>query len=798
MAFPIRHAAVIGSGTMGSGIAALLAGVGVRVTLLDIPAPDTRPGDPPEQRNALVLKNLDALHKSRPAQLFHPADLDRITPGNLDDDLERLHDADWIVEAIIENLAIKQDLMARLETVRAPHAIVSTNTSGLSIHAIAEGRSNDFKRHFLGTHFFNPPRYLKLLEIIPHTMTDPDVLEAMIEYGRTVLGKGVVLCKDTPNFIANRFISVAGTYGVNYALEHGYSVGEVDALTGPLIGRPKTATFRLFDLIGADIMVHVNRNLYAAIPHDEAREVLNHPASRTLLETMLERGMLGNKTGQGFYKRVDTPEGREFWELNLQTLEYEPPAKVRFESVGQHRKIEPVGERIKAMVSAEDRAGQYLWHLHAFYLSYAARCLGEIADDILSIDNANKWGFNHELGPFEIWDALGVAETVARMEADGYPVAPWVKDMLASGHTTFYQRDEAGVVIGVYDPERGRYVPLHKDPRSIVIADLRAAGKRIEGMAGASLIDLGDGILLLEFHTKANAIDADIIAMGWKALEHLERGYDGLVIGNQGEHFSAGANIFLIAMLAQQQEWDKIEATTRELQNLFQAMRAAPRPVITAPFGMALGGGAEMAMAGTRSVAHAELYIGLVEIGVGLLPAGTGCKEMLRRVINPVMETPNADVLPHLQRVFEMLALAQVSESARQARSMGFLRESDRIVLNKDFLLAEAKREALHLAAGGYTPQPAGKVWAAGRDALAALRLGVYSMHEAGYATDHDVLIANKIAHVLCGGDLSEPGWVPEQYILDLEREAFVELCHEPKTIERIMHMLQYNKPLRN
>ncbi len=798
MAFPIRHAAVIGSGTMGSGIAALLAGVGVRVTLLDIPAPDTRPGDPPEQRNALVLKNLDALQKSRPAQLFHPADLDRITPGNLDDDLERLHDADWIVEAVVENLAVKQDLMARLEAVRAPHAIVSTNTSGLSIHAIAEGRGDDFKRHFLGTHFFNPPRYLKLLEIIPHEMTDPDVLHAMIEYGRTVLGKGVVLCKDTPNFIANRFISVAGTFGVNYALEHGYSVGEVDALTGPLIGRPKTATFRLFDLIGADIMVHVNRNLYAAIPHDEAREVLTHPASRTLLETMLERGMLGNKAGQGFYKRVDTPEGREFWELNLQTLEYEPPTKVRFESVGQHRKIEPVGERIKAMVSAEDRAGQYLWHLHAFYLSYAARCLGEIADDIPSIDNANKWGFNHELGPFEIWDALGVAETAARMEADGYPVAPWVKEMLASGHATFYQRDEAGVVAGVYDPKRGGYVPLHKDPRSIVIADLRAAGKRIEGMAGASLIDMGDGILLLEFHTKANAIDADIIAMGWKALEHLERGYNGLVIGNQGEHFSAGANIFLIAMLAQQQEWDKIEATTRELQNLFQAMRAAPRPVITAPFGMALGGGAEMAMAGARSVAHAELYIGLVEIGVGLLPAGTGCKEMLRRVINPVMETPNADVLPHLQRVFEMLALAQVSESAKQARSMGFLRESDRIVLNKDFLLAEAKREALHLAAGGYTPQPAGKVWAAGRDALAALRLGVYSMHEAGYATDHDVLIANKIAHVLCGGDLSEPGWVPEQYILDLEREAFVELCHEPKTIERIMHMLQYSKPLRN
>ena len=798
MRFHIRHAAVVGSGTMGSGIAALLAGVGVRVTLLDIPAPDTQPGDPPDARNAIVLKNLTALQKSRPAQLFAPSDLELITPGNLDDDLERLRDADWIIEAIVENLAIKQDLMARLETVRAPHAIVSTNTSGLSIHAIAEGRGGDFQRHFLGTHFFNPPRYLKLLEIIPHRQTDPAVLEFITEYGRTVLGKGVVRCKDTPNFIANRFISVAGTISVNLALDEGYTVGEVDALTGPLIGRPKTATFRLYDLIGADIMVHVNRNLYEAIPDDEAREVLHHPASSALLDTMLARGMLGNKTGQGFYKRVDTPEGREFWELNLQTLDYEPPQKVRFESVGQHRKIEDVGARIRAMVSVEDRAGQYLWHLHAFYLSYAARHLGEIADDIPSVDNANKWGFNHALGPFEIWDALGVAETAERMTADGYEVAPWVQAMLDSGHATFYQRDAAGVVTGCYDPQRGEYAPLHKDPRSIQIADLRAAGKRIEGMAGASLIDLGDGILLLEFHAKANAIDADIMAMGWKALEHLERDYDGLVIGNQGEHFSAGANLFLIAMLAQQQDWAQLHATVRELQNLCQALRAAPGPVVTAPFGMALGGGAEMAMAGARAVAHAELYIGLVEMGVGLLPSGTGCKELLRRTINPVMMTPNADVLPHLQQVFETLALAKVSESAKQARALGFLRPEDRVVMNKDFLLAEAKREALHLLASGYTPQLPGQVWAAGRDALAALRIGVYTMHEAGYATDHDVLIANKIAHVLCGGDLSAPGWVPEQYILDLEREAFVELCHEPKTIERMMHMLQTNRPLRN
>ena len=799
MAFQIRKAGVIGSGTMGSGIAALLAGIGVPVTLLDIPAPDSAPGDPPERRSAIVLKNLQALEKSRPAQLYHPDDLNLITPGNLEDDLASLSDADWIIEAVVENLAIKRDLMARLDGVRKPGAIVSTNTSGLSINAIAEGRSEDFQRHFLGTHFFNPPRYLTLLEIIPHDRTDPAVLDFMTVYGERTLGKGVVRCKDTPNFIANRFISVAGTFGVNYALDHGYTIAEVDALTGPLIGRPKTATFRLLDLIGVDIMAHVNQNLVEAIPHDESRDVLNHPGSRALLEAMLERGLLGNKAGQGFYKRVDQPDGsREFWTLNPATLDYEPPQKVRFESVGQFRSIEDTGARIKALVNADDRAGRYLWHLHAFYLTYAARRLGEIVDDIPSIDNANKWGFNHELGPFEIWDALGVEDTIPRMEADGYAVAGWVKDMVAGGCSTFYQRDGDGVVVGVYDPARKTYTPLEKDPRVVVIRDLRAAGKRIEGRAGASLIDMGDGVALLEFHSKANAIDDDIIQMGWRALDRLQADFDGLVIGNEGEHFSAGANIFLIAMLAQQGEWGRIEAVTRELQNLFQALRYAPRPVVTAPFGMALGGGAEFAMAGARAVAHAELYIGLVEMGVGLLPAGTGCKEMLRRRVNPVMQTPNADPLPHLQQVFEQIALAKVSESARQARDMGFLTPADRIVLNKRHLLAEAKREALHLAAAGYTPPPPQMIWAAGRDALAALRIGVYTMLEGGFATEHDARIANAIAYVLCGGDLSEPGWVPEQVILDLERAAFVELCREPKTHERIAHMLQYGKPLRN
>ncbi len=798
MNYVIRKAAVIGSGTMGSGIAALLAGVGVPVVLLDIPAKDTAPGDPPDERNAIVLDNIARMQKSRPAQLFHPRDLDLITPGNLEDDFDLLRDADWIIEAVVENLDIKQDLMARLDAIRQPGAIVSTNTSGLRINAIAEGRSDAFQRHFLGTHFFNPPRYLKLLEIIPHEKTDPAVLDAVQDIGANMLGKGVVLCKDTPNFIANRFISVVGSFGINYAIDHGYTVEEVDTLTGPLVGRPKTATFRLLDLIGVDVMWHVNTNLYPAIEGDEAREVLAHEGSKGLLKHMLDQGWLGNKAGQGFYKRVDTDAGKQFWPLNLQTWDYEAPEKVRFESVGTHRKIEDPGARIKAMINADDRAGEYLWHLHAFYLTYAAQRLGEIADDIPSIDNANKWGFNHELGPFEIWDAIGVEATIPRMEADGYTVPDWVKDMVGRGHKTFYQVDDDGVRAGVYDPAQMGYRPLEEDPRAVFIADLRAQGKRVEGMAGASLIDMGDGVLLLEFHTRANAIDDDIIKVGYHALERLESDFDGLVIGNQGDHFSAGANIFLIMMLAQQGDFAQLDDVIRRLQNLMQGFRSAPKPVVTAPFGMALGGGAEMLMAGQRAVAHAELYAGLVEMGVGLLPAGTGCKEMLRRKLNPVMRTENADPLPHLQQIFEQIALAKVSESAKLAREMGFLTDADRVVLNRDHLLAEAKREVLHMRATGFRAVPPGEVWAAGRDALAALRIAVFSMREANYATEHDALIANKIAYVLAGGDISAPGWVPEQYILDLEREAFLELCHEPKTLERIAHMLQHNKPLRN
>ncbi|NJL95237.1 MAG: 3-hydroxyacyl-CoA dehydrogenase/enoyl-CoA hydratase family protein [Anaerolineae bacterium] len=797
MPFEIKQVGVIGSGTMGSGIAALLAGVGVPVIILDIPAPGTQPGD--RQRDAVVAENLKKLGKAKPPQLFEPEDLDLLQPGNTEDDLERLADCDWIIEVIVEKLPIKQALMARLEAIRKPNAIISTNTSGLSIKAIAEGRSPEFQRHFLGTHFFNPPRYLKLLEIIPHANTDPAVLAFMLRYGAEVLGKGCVVCKDTPNFIGNRFMSISGMLAVNDALEHGFSVEEVDALTGPVIGRPKSGTFRLNDVVGVDVAKYVADNLYAAIPDDPWREVIQHPGARRVFDFLLEDNHLGNKTGQGFYKTVKGADGgKEFWHLDLHSLDYVPPSKPRFESVGKHRKVEDTAERLRLLLNEDDRAAQYLWRLHANLMTYAAQKLGEITDDLVSIDNAQKWGFGHELGPFEIWDALGVAETVERLSAEGFAVPDWVREMLASGHATFYQRDANGVVIGSYSPRSGGYQPLQRDPRAVFIRDLRASGKGVHQLAGASLLDMGDGVALLEFHSKMNAIDPDVVAVANLALARLNSDFDALVIGNQGDNFSVGANLGLIGMAAGSGAWDQAEAMIAAGQQVTQRLRYAPKPVVTAPFAMCLGGGAEFAMAGWRAVAHAESYMGLVELGVGLVPAWGGCKELLRRLLNPVMQTPNADPLPHLQKIFEQIGTAKVSGSAFEARSMGFLSRADRIVMNRDHLLHEAKQTALALVQEGATNGEPGLIYAAGRDALAVLRLGVWQLRAGGYASDYDQHLGNTLAYILTGGDLSAPQWVPEQYILDLEREAILALMHEAKTMDRVTHMLSTGKPLRN
>ena len=795
MGFQIKKAAVIGSGAMGGGIAALLAGVGIETLLLDIPAKDSSPADGPKARNALVAANLKALGKMRPPQLFSPDDLANISIGNIDDDLEGLGDADWVIEAVVENLTIKRGLMARLVEVVHDDAIVTTNTSGIPIASIAEGLPARFTRRFLGTHFFNPPRYLRLLEIIPHTATAPEITDFMLRFGAETLGKGTVLCKDTPNFIGNRFMSMSGMQATNYALDHGYTVEEVDALTGPLIGRPKTATFSLNDLVGFDIAVGVARNLYHAIPADPARDLLMHKKNAALSDELLKRGWLGRKTARGFFHMRRDSGKKELWALNLDTLEYEPPSKPRFESVGQYRKVEPLGERIRLLINADDRAGRYLYHLHAFLLAYASNRVPEITDSIVSVDNAQKWGFAHQLGPFEIWDAIGVTETIDRFEADGYPVADWVKSMISAGNTTFYQRDAAGKAIGYFSPQSRAYMPLVKNRREVTIADLRASGAEIFSNGDGAIYDMGAGALLWEFNTKHNSITPGLIESGWKALELLIKDeHKALVIGNDGERFSIGANLDPSALMA---GLEGIEKTLVALQDLTQALRYAPKPVVVAAHNMALGGGAELVMAGAAVVAHAELYMGLVEVGVGLVPAGGGCKEMMRRLVNPLASAGADDVRAGLQKAFENIATAKVSGSAKEAKALGMLAPTDMIVMNRAHLLGEAKSMALALSET-YSARKPERVYAAGRDAFAALMLGIAGYKEAGYASEHDALIAKKLACILTGAALAEPQWVEQQYLLNLEREAFLRLIMETKTQERIMHMLQTNKPLRN
>jgi len=720
-----------------------------------------------------------------------------------------LAEVDWIVEAIVENLEIKQGLYERVEKVRKKNCIISTNTSGLPINAIAEGRSQSFQEHFLGVHFFNPPRWLKLLEIIPHEKTLPKVLDYMIYFGDEIMGKGVVICKDTPNFIANRYFTVNNSFNMGYALDNGYTIEEVDGITGVLIGHPKTATFRLLDLLGLDIGVHVTRNLYDLITDDESREILMNKSSTELFSTMLERKWLGNKTKIGFSKQVFNEEGeREFWVLNLETLEHEPPKKPRFEIFSKGRDIEDLGERYKWIISqAEDdeasvgtkKLAKYIWATTAFALGYASRRIPEISDDLLNFDRAVKWGFVHEMGPYEIWDALGVEDTLQKIEQEGIVVGPWVKEMLAAGCPSFYQY-EGDKAVGYYDLTTKGYLSLDLDPRIIPIPTLKEKEEAIiKRNASASLIDMGDRVGLIEYHSKANALDQDIMEMITHALDVAEDGrFDALIIGNEGRHYSAGANIFVMWMAAQQGDFDQIEEGTRGMQQVLMRMRYSPIPIIAAPFGMTLAGGCEVTMACSKRVASADTAIGLVEVGIGLIPAGTGTKEMIRRVINPVMRIDNADPLSVMYKVFETIGMAKVAVGAHEAFEYGFFQPGDRIIMNKDYLLGEAKRSALAMVQEGYKPPAQEMIYAAGRDVLAYLRTAIWSLQEAGWASEHDALVADKLAWVLCGGDLTEPTWVPEDYILDLERKVFIDLCKEKKTRERMAYMLEHNKPLRN
>lgn len=807
MKYNIHHAVVIGAGTMGGGIAALLSNAGIRVTLLDI-VPNKLTSEEegkglsladPTVRNRFAREGLDRAVKSRPASFLTSDHAALVTAGNLEDDFHLVAQADWVIEVIIENLKIKRELMARIDAIRQPSTIVSTNTSGIPVASIADGFSEGFRQHFLGTHFFNPPRYLKLLEVIPTLDTLPEVVEVISNFGEFRLGKGIVPAKDTPNFIANRLAFGSGAFGLDYILKNGYTVEEVDAITGPSIGNPKTATFRLIDLVGIDVWEHVGKNLAPAIPQDEhALRYLGSDQVNSLIRKLVERGSLGTKVKEGFYKEVRKDDGsKDFWVLNLETLEYQAPSKVRFDSIGKARDKESLGDKLSTIMAGDDRASQLVRALTYQSFAYASERIPEVADTPKPIDDAMRWGFGREAGPFETWDMLGVAETLQPMSDAGFPAAEWVHEMIAGGYSTFYQY-ESGSKKAVYNPAKGAYQILERPKSMVILSEQKAAGKLVKRNPGASLVDLGDGVACVEFHTKMNALDTDIFSIIQDALDRLKTDFDGLVIGNEADNFSAGANVFLVVMSAQSGQWEQLEALVKSMQDILMSIRYSPKPVVIAPSGLALGGGAEVIMSGSRVVANGELYTGLVEIGVGVIPAGSGTKEMLRRVLNPVMRTKNVEPLPVLQRIFEQIGLAKVATSAEEARQLGILGPCDRVILNRDHLLSEAKKETLYLASTGYKAPLPEKIYAAGRDALSAMQVGIHMMKEGGYISEYESHIAGKLAYVLTGGDISQAAWVDEQYILDLEREAFLSLCGEEKTRERMWNMLQTGKVLRN
>jgi 3-hydroxyacyl-CoA dehydrogenase len=807
MKYQIQRAVVIGAGTMGASIAAHLANTGVPVTLLDIVPNKLTPEEEKrglslhdrEVRNRIVQQGFQSALKSRPASFFTSDHASLVTLGNLEDNFDAVGKADWIIEVIIENLKIKQSLMERIDGVRQEHSIVSTNTSGIPIHKIAEGRTDGFKKHFLGTHFFNPPRYLKLLEVIPTGDTLPEVVEAVSRFGEYRLGKGIVLAKDTPNFIGNRLGFGGGAFALHYILEKGLTVEEVDAATGPAMGHPKTATFRLIDLVGVDVWEHVGSNLAPAIVHDEmAQRYLNSEQANALVHGMVEKGRLGNKTKQGFYKEVRQEDGsKEFWTLDFTTQEYRPPEKPDLPSLKKAKGMEDWRESMKFLLTADDKAGDLIRALTYQGFAYASSVIPEIADTPRPLDDAMRWGFGHQAGPFETWDILGVREKSDCMEKAGFPPAEWVKEMLGSGIETFYEYD-VDRKVSVYNPVKGQYEPIPRAPEMIILKEEKDAGKLIAKNDGASLIDLGDGVACLEFHTKMNVWDEDIANMYSDALERVEADFEGLVVGNDADNFSAGANLFMVVMAAQGGMWDMLEAAVKKMQTINMRARYCPKPIVIAPVGLALGGGAEVIMHGGRVVAGAELYTGLVEVGAGVIPAGGGTKEMLRRILNPPMRTQNTDPFPFLQRIFEQVGMGKVAVSAEEARQFGILGASDRVVMNRSHLLAEAKREVLCLAAGGYRPPIPEKIYAAGRDGLSGLRVGIYMFKESKNITEHESLIAEKLAYTMTGGEISRPTWVDEQYILDLEREAFLSLCGEEKTQQRMWNLLQTGKPLRN
>ena len=804
----IHKVAVLGAGTMGARIAAHFANAGVPSLLLDIVPPDADGA----ARNKVAAAGLEALKKSKPAAFFEPSLARLVTVGNFEDDLKRLADVDWIIEAVVENLDIKRALLKKVEDIRKPGTIVTTNTSGLPVAQIAEGFSDDFRRCWFGTHFFNPPRYMRLLELIPTPDTDRALIDAVAHFCDVQLGKGVVVAKDTPNFIGNRI----GTFSVLNVMrlmqEMDMSIEDVDALTGQAVGWPRSATFRTIDLVGLDILGHVVGNMTQSV-RDE-RGDLQLPA---FFRQMLERKWLGDKTKGGFYKKVKSAEGAEDERMALdwKTLEYRAQQKPKFAALDVAKNIESTGARVRALLGLEgagpqkgDKAGAFLWSALSDLWTYSANRIPEISDSVVEIDRAMRMGFNWELGPFELWDAAGVEATIARMQKEGRPAAANVEKLLASGKKSWYADDPK-------TPSARAYFDLASDGLAPVTVSAGVwsveVAKKSRGVvkknSGASLVDLGDGVGCIEFHSKMNAIGADIVSLITQSLKRGGAGdnFDAFVITNDAQNFSVGANLMLLLMSAQEEEWDDIDLAIRQFQGMTQAIKFSPKPVVIAPFGLTLGGGCEMSLHAAARQPHAELYMGLVEVGVGLLPGGGGCKEMLLRAVDsarfirPDGRGESVEMMEAIKKAFETIATAKVATSAHEARGLGFLSDPDRITMNRELVLSDAKSRALELVRAGYEP-PVIRVDipAPGANILATLKLGVHLMRQGEYISEHEQKLGTRIAEVLCGGNVTPGTPVSEQYLLDLEREAFKSLCGERKTQERIQYTLKTGKTLRN
>ncbi len=809
----IKKVAVLGAGVMGTGIAAHMANCGIPSVLLDIvpraSEEDEKKGvdvKSPAFRNRLATNAVKAAIKNRkpiPA-FYHDGFADLITCGNFDDHMEWLKECDWVIEVVVENVDIKRKVFANVEKNMKAGAIISSNTSGLPITSMVEGRSEAFKKNFLVTHFFNPVRFMRLLEIVSGPDTDPEIVDFLAKFGTDILGKGVVFGKDTVNFVANRI----GVYGImrtmKEMLDEDYSIEEVDAIVGPPMGRPKTAAFRTADLVGLDTLMHVTQNCFDNLPDDEAREIFEPPA---FVKKMIENKQLGNKTRGGFYKK-DKEKG--LLVIDHKTGEYRPKEKVRIDSIGVAKNTENLADRLKAFVAADDRAGKFAWNVSSDSLIYAGMRIPEIADDIVQVDNGMKWGFNWEMGPFEAWDAIGVTESCERMKKEGKSLPPIAEALLASGGKSFYKEEDGKKMY--FDLASKGYKPIPVDPMEIDLGALKKAGREIEGNSSASLIDLGDGVLCCEFHTKMNTIDGDLVAMINRGLDLCDESDDwkGMVIGNQGEHFCAGANLMLVYMSIQQAKgledpkeveamWEALDGSVKDLQDALQRCTYSSKPVVAAPFGMALGGGMEVSMGADAICAHADLFMGQVELGVGVIPGGGGNKELLIRHLEGIPEkAQNVSLIPYLQLVFEAIGMAKVSMSAHEAQALNFLRPTDKIVTNKSHLLGAAKNMVLGMALAGYTQPMERKLSLPGEMGFGTFKMVIDSMAKQHQITEYEQEMATKLSRVLTGGKTSPTVPVSEQYLLDLEREVFIDLCKQEKTQERMQFFLMNNKPLRN